>query len=314
MKRTLPIRGHRAAASPALLLLFLIAPLRAAMPTEPITPTAPPSAISPAIPSALAWDSTGSTSTASTASTSPAPLDTIWSDTRAVFTDAALLFARPLHFTGRDWGTTVGVLATTGGLMVFDERIKTQYGKGGTDEQRPIVKWANTLGTPYPMLAVAVPLYVGGLLGDAPGLRVAGRHVVQSAMYAGLITTVAKVLIGRHRPFLNEGAFRYEGPTTHDEFNSLPSGHTTAAFALCSTLAAEIDNTWASIGLYSLAALTGAARIYTDRHWASDVFLGAAIGTACGYGVVHLDDANGASHSSLMVYPTLTGITAVVSF
>jgi membrane-associated phospholipid phosphatase len=132
--------------------------------------------------------------------------------------------------------------------------------------------------------------------------------VVQSLAYAGALTTALKIVIGRHRPYLNDGSQAYDSFTGNDGYYSLPSGHTTVAFAISSSLAADIDNPYATVGLYGIAALTAVSRMYVDRHWLSDTFLGAAIGTACGYGVVHLHDAGWGDASSLYVLPTLDGV------
>jgi membrane-associated phospholipid phosphatase len=240
--------------------------------------------------------------------------DTIWSDMRTFVNDGVTLFGRPGSFDARDWATAGGVIVADAGLMSLDEKVRAQTPRWHSSGADKVAQIFNDLGTPYPHIAIAVPLYATGLLADAPALRLAGLHVAQSLVYAAVINVTAKCLFGRERPALGHGAFTFHGPSTRDNYNSLPSGHTTAAFALCSTLAAEIDNPWATAGLYSAAALTGVARMYFDRHWLSDTFLGAAIGTACGYGVVHLHDQVEMGHASLRIAPSLGGLTAVLIF
>ncbi|MEI7828904.1 MAG: phosphatase PAP2 family protein [Prolixibacteraceae bacterium] len=64
--------------------------------------------------------------------------------------------------------------------------------------------------------------------------------------------------------------------------NSMPSGHTAQAFASATLLAMEYRDTspWISIGGYLCATATGFLRVSNDRHWASDVLIGAGIGIA----------------------------------
>jgi membrane-associated phospholipid phosphatase len=69
---------------------------------------------------------------------------------------------------------------------------------------------------------------------------------------------------------------------------SFPSGHTTAAFAFAAAMDRELRRShpkvarWAGPSLYAAAALTGLARMHSDNHWASDIIMGAGIGTVSG--------------------------------
>jgi len=71
--------------------------------------------------------------------------------------------------------------------------------------------------------------------------------------------------------------------------NSFPSGHTATAFMLATMLHKEYGLTqspWYSIGGYSAAAATAVTRIMNNRHWLSDIMVGAGIGilsTEMGY-------------------------------
>ena len=58
----------------------------------------------------------------------------------------------------------------------------------------------------------------------------------------------------------------------------MPSGHTTMAFALATALADDIHNTWAGVGLYTIASGVAWSRLNDNRHWLSDVAAGAVVG------------------------------------
>jgi hypothetical protein len=66
----------------------------------------------------------------------------------------------------------------------------------------------------------------------------------------------------------------------HSTRNSLPSGHTAIAFAGATIFHKEYGHLspWYSIGGYTLATITGISRIINNRHWASDVIVGAGVG------------------------------------
>lgn len=242
------------------------------------------------------------------------PFDTLASDLVHFFTDAKQLFARPAHFSTQQWYLTGGVAAGTGLLMSVDESLRREMlGMQGRDGDK-VAEIGNSFGEHLPGIVITGSLYTVGFAFNCPKIRVMGRHVGQSLMYSALVTTILKSVIGRHRPFLNDGAFAFEGPVQFDDpFLSHPSGHTTVTFAIASSLAADIDNPYATVGLYSLASLTAVSRMYSDRHWSSDVFLAAAIATAIGYGTANLDKGSSQDDavdgSSFFILPSTTGVT-----
>ena len=64
------------------------------------------------------------------------------------------------------------------------------------------------------------------------------------------------------------------------EYSSFPSGHTTLAFVSATFLYEEYKdvNIWYGIAGYSMAAATGMLRMLNEKHWMSDVFVGAGLG------------------------------------
>lgn len=69
---------------------------------------------------------------------------------------------------------------------------------------------------------------------------------------------------------------------------SFPSGHTATAFMCATMLHKEYGHIspWISIGGYTVATATGVSRILNNKHWISDVMVGAGIGilsTEMGY-------------------------------
>jgi membrane-associated phospholipid phosphatase len=81
--------------------------------------------------------------------------------------------------------------------------------------------------------------------------------------------------MGRPRPNESSDADGYVPFSGQD---AMPSGHTTVAFALAAALADDIDRTWATVGLYTLAAGVGWSRMNDNKHWFSDVAAGAVLG------------------------------------
>lgn len=101
----------------------------------------------------------------------------------------------------------------------------------------------------------------------------------------GLLTDITKYIIGRQRP----SAYFETRDEKKDAFKSFFSGHTSSAFAVGTSTAMMLSNEYPHkrvliwISTYTIATLTGYYRIAADKHYTSDVFMGAIIGTAVGY-------------------------------
>lgn len=146
---------------------------------------------------------------------------------------------------------------------------------------------------------IGTTMYAVGRLSHDERLAEVGLHGTEALFAGELVGTVLKDLFGRARPFVDTA-----GPNPDDwqflrglrrgaNYQSFPSGHTVAAFAAAAAVSTETSIWWpaatyAVIGpaLYVGATAVGVSRMYNNRHWASDVMLGAAIGTFAGIKVV----------------------------
>ncbi|MFL5540255.1 MAG: phosphatase PAP2 family protein [Longimicrobiaceae bacterium] len=153
---------------------------------------------------------------------------------------------------------------------------------------------ARVLGSPGGYV-LPVAAYVGGRVLHRPHLADLGLHTTEAVVMATAITDAVKSLGGRARPLVNvEKPFDYQlgRGFRSTEFSSMPSGHTSKAFAAASAATSEIGEWWpahrraAGLVLYSTATLVGLSRMYNNKHWASDVVVGAAIGSFSGWKVV----------------------------
>ncbi|GJG85070.1 hypothetical protein tb265_02510 [Gemmatimonadetes bacterium T265] len=152
--------------------------------------------------------------------------------------------------------------------------------------------FVRTLGGPG-TVAIPVLTYGVGLVAHDRATAAVGLHAGEAVFAASVTTTVLKALAGRARPFVSHdsdaGSFAFgRGLRRGDAYQSFPSGHATASFALAAALAGEGRARWPGINRYTgplgfgIATLVGASRIYHDAHWASDVVAGAGVGTVVG--------------------------------
>jgi membrane-associated phospholipid phosphatase len=116
---------------------------------------------------------------------------------------------------------------------------------------------------------------VGGALGTLIVGRATGHHRLQrigadltrAQILTEIVTTGLKVSVNRTRP---DGA-RF----------SFPSGHASSSFATATVLQHHLG-TKVGVPAYAIAAYIGASRVQDNRHYASDVIFGAAVGIASG--------------------------------
>jgi len=125
-----------------------------------------------------------------------------------------------------------------------------------------------------------IAIGVGLLASGAPG-RAAVASGATAALLASLAFMALKRRFRRRRPcdLAPHPVFHVRPP---DAF-SFPSGHTMNAFAIATVLAARFP-AW-SPGLLLLAAAIGTSRVVLGLHFASDVWVGVALGGLIGWTV-----------------------------
>jgi membrane-associated phospholipid phosphatase len=187
--------------------------------------------------------------------------------------DSVAFRPHPLHA----W--EVGAVAALGALTiaVVDEPAKEwvqdpAHRSGTADDVADVVR---TFGQWSGVLVVTGGLVGTGLLAHKPKILHAGFRVGASVLVTGVVTQGAKWVLGRTRPDSTDDAWEFE-PFSGNE--SMWSGHSAFAFAMATSLSQDIDRPWATVGLYTLATATAWSRVYDNKHWVSDVVVGAAAG------------------------------------
>jgi len=111
---------------------------------------------------------------------------------------------------------------------------------------------------------------------------------IESFLVAESICVSVRYASGRARPKRDKGPYSYKPFSFDTSDTAFPSGHATSAFSIASVFAGEYESPWVGVLAYGLACLSGWQRLYDDKHWASDVWFGAALGTVDGRSVVYL--------------------------
>ncbi len=201
------------------------------------------------------------------------------------WTDTKTIVASPFHWKGKQWLTFTGVVGATALLYAYDENIYTYFQDNRTDTKDNVSKY---LIEPWGSGVYSIPLLAGIYFTGKKNSR--HRNIALTGIKAYLLSAGAayifKNAFHRHRPYENEppDPRKWNGPFPFtNKYKSFPSGHTTTAFAIASVLAHGYkDKLWIVLSSYSVATLVGLSRMNDGKHWASDVFAGAALGTFIG--------------------------------
>lgn len=204
-----------------------------------------------------------------------------------IWDDISHVVTFPTRMNLPDGMVLFGVLGTTGILFWQDENLRGWIrdipGNDGTDAAAKAGKW---LGDGR----LVVPLFLvpgaGGYLGKNQRLVRISVETLEALALSGLTVQILKVSTGRSRPFRDSGSWDFTGPSFSNEaFHSFPSGHAVTIGSVAGAMAGEFGSIWIDLAAFSLVGLTAFQRMYADKHWASDVFLGSAIGIATGYSI-----------------------------
>ena len=189
-----------------------------------------------------------------------------------ILLDQKAIWTSPFHMTRKDaqWWLTFG--AIVGVAVATDRRTSRQL--PNTADQRAFSRDISQVGAAYTLIPIAGGFYVTGVLAKNPKLRGTGLLGGEALADALVVSEVLKVATGRQRPLEGDGG----GHFFHGG-DAFPSGHALESFALASVIAHRYRNKKAVvIAAYGLATLVSASRFSGQKHFASDIVAGGAMG------------------------------------
>ncbi|GAB3416040.1 phosphatase PAP2 family protein [Niabella aquatica] len=194
------------------------------------------------------------------------------------FKDGIRTVEKPLHWQQKDWLKFSVIMGTVGAAMIFDKKIQSIALHNQNNFSYGIAGIAGPVGSNYSLLVFPL-VYATGLASGNKHIESIGLRGSKAMAISSAICFVSKNIIRRSRPDASETPFNYALPFGKHRYTSMPSAHTSIAFTIATVLVQEFPHEkWLAPVAYSLASLTGVSRIYHNRHWASDVILGAALG------------------------------------
>jgi len=221
------------------------------------------------------------------------------------FVDVGLgLLKAPAHFDGSDWLYVGGAVTGTALISLADRSAKSFALRNQTRFNDGLFGIDNYDGNHY-SLFLSVGIYGYGFFSGDKSIRRMGLRAYEAFVYAGFATTILKVLISRRRPYLGDDPYVFKPINlTNNDYLSLPSGHTTVAWAVSTALAKSHEGwLWKSFW-YGTAGLVSGARMYHNKHWLSDVVFGGIIGYTIADYIVGFD-SKPTHKSTLDIHPYL---------
>jgi membrane-associated phospholipid phosphatase len=216
---------------------------------------------------------------------------------RAQPTDTTKISTEPL-FTKRDAWIALGFAAGTVALYPADQYFARKLQTPHNQENQFLQNTATDfrfMGTPG-SIYIGLGMYLVGRVGRIDRMADLGLHGTEALFLASGTVYVLKGLVGRSRPeadINNPRSFVLaRGFKSTDEYRSFPSGHSAMGFAAAAAVTSETSKWWPNATwviapvMYGGATMIAASRMYNNKHWASDVVMGAAIGTFSGLKVV----------------------------
>lgn len=194
--------------------------------------------------------------------------------------DTRNIITAPLQWQPKQYAAAT--LITTGivALTFYDEAITKKFVQHQTHTTRQISSVLQPLGNELVVLGGSAGLYALGEILNDTKTSCAGMQNFKSVLISSAFIFGVKHLTHRARPYMNQGSKDWNLFSDKWSYTSFPSGHATFAFATATTLSQISKNKIVPVIAYSLASGIALSRIHDQKHWASDVLAGAAIGTA----------------------------------
>jgi membrane-associated phospholipid phosphatase len=207
---------------------------------------------------------------------------------RNLFMDQKNFWLAPFHMSEREWQWTVPIAFVGATLLASDTAIEKH-----APTNPSTISHANTASNAglAAMAAVGGGMFLWGHAAHDDQKRETGILSGEAGLDAFLDTEAFAYAFGRDRPFTGDGKGKF-----FQGGDSFPSQHASISFAIASVIAHEYPGPLTQVFAYGLASGVSAARFAGQKHFASDLIVGAALGWYLGRQVYrshsHYSDAD----------------------
>lgn len=186
--------------------------------------------------------------------------------------------------------------------ILFDKAARDLFKSNDKDTQEMAGEWSDRLYHGMVLAPYVIDNYIVALgVHRNPDVALQMTLIdLQSLGLSGIMSLAGEHAVGRARPYEREctdpkgfDPVGYNACGPPGGFQGFPSGHAAAAFTMAGLTCVHHQHLplwgggWrdalACVGTLGLATTTGVLRLVVDRHWATDVVTGTAIGLLNGY-------------------------------
>ncbi len=229
--------------------------------------------------------------------------------------DVLKVVMAPVRLSHRDALQVAGASGLVVGIMAGLDRPaarRVTASSGGTTASlaSPLGapgRWYDELGPDNVTIGAVSAFALSGIALQDRRLTRTSVSLVEAVAITKAVTGLFKGLAGRARPYGETGPWDLDAARFGSQHltRSMPSGHTSRAFALASVIAHEYPAWWVQLPVYGVAGSVGVQRIRSGNHWLSDVVVGGALGYLIGRTVA--DDGRTGSSGRLRYDPIVSG-------
>jgi hypothetical protein len=189
---------------------------------------------------------------------------------RGLFMDQRSFWFTPFHMTRTEWQWTVPAAFVGAGLLASDTAIEKHAPTNPTTMSHAVTVSNAGLGA---MAGVGAGMFLWGHVKKNDEQRETGLLSGEAGIDAFLDAEAFKYAFGRERPFTGDRRGRFFRGGT-----SFPSEHAAVSWAIASVIAHEYPGPMTQFLAYGLAGGISASRFIGQKHFATDVLVGSALG------------------------------------
>jgi undecaprenyl-diphosphatase len=165
------------------------------------------------------------------------------------------------------------------GFQRLDEHILESLAAGRTDGQTRLWRSVSNANN-YVNAAIPIGVLVDGLVRNDEPTKRNGLYMTVSVATTYLLNLAIKQLVRRPRPFLTDTRLV---PVYRPGEYSFPSGHTSSAFSVVTSLSRCYPKWYVIAPSFLWAAGVGYSRMYLGVHYPTDVTGGAILGAGTAF-------------------------------